>query len=211
MSKVKTSAAFGDAAPTSLKDAGYQFARAGESSMSKARYVLDRVPGFLDDVPTEVKGELFAGFQLRKHELEGERFYKLADGGNYIPLETVPEGATGIVCMTINTAMSYSQQEYGKMREADPAKHAIIKPLRDAFSNYASNCMRDLKAAIRRIANEGKPRERAANKTFREAMVVMFETFDKRVRTAKDRGDTDADQARFRTARDAFWRVYDAE
>lgn len=199
-----------DATPRSLKDAAYGFAKAGESSIAKARYIFDQCPGFLDDIPTEVKTELVAGFQLRKHELDGDKYYKLAEGGNYIPLDGKPTVETGVVCMNINAAMSYSAQEFGKMRERDPALHGIVKPFRDRFSTYVSNSMADLKTAIRRIANEGKTRERAANKGFREAVTAAFDSLDKRVKTAKDRGDTEADPVKYRVARDAFWKAYNA-
>jgi hypothetical protein len=199
-----------DATPRSLKDAAYGFAKAGESSAAKARFIFEQVPGFLDDIPTEIKSELVAGFQLRKHELDGDKYYKLSDGGNYIPLEGKPTVETGVICMNINAAMSYSPQEFGKMRERDPALHGIVKPFRDRFSTYVSDRMSDLKTAIRRIANEGKARERAANKGFREAVTAVFDSLDKRVKTAKDRGDTEADPVKYRVARDAFWKAYDA-
>jgi hypothetical protein len=166
----------------------------------------------LDDVPVEVKTGLYAGFQLRKHELTMERFYKLGDNGSYIPLSSAPaDNAPGIVSMSINVAMSYSAQEFGKMRETDPAKHAIIKPMRDAFSDYAGNCMRDLKAAVRRLVQKDQPRQRGANKAFREAMTLVFNTYEKRVKTAKDRGDNEADVVKFKMAVNAFWKTYDAK
>ena len=96
------------------------------------------------------------------------------------------------------------------MRESDPAKHAVLKPLRDAFSTYASNSMSDLLTRIKRIVNEGKTRQRAANKTFTEAMMEAFDAYEKRVRTAHDRKEKDADPVKFRVARDAFWKAYNA-
>ena len=195
----------------SMQDAGYRFAQSGETMEAIARYVLGQCPTVLEDVPKEVKSALYAGFQLRKHELTGDKYYKV-DGTTYIPLTGKPAGDDkGIVAFNVNVAMSYSPQEFGKMRESDPTKHAVIKPLRDAFSSYASNSMADLLSKIRRIVNEGKTRARAANKDFTEAMNKAFDDFDKRVRTAKDRGDVGADPVKFRVARDAFWRTYNAE
>ena len=200
-----------DSDPTSLKDAAYRFAMSGENAERQARYVLEQCPGFLDDIPKEIKTELFAGFQMRKHELTGDKYYKMGDGGNYIPLAEKPgDDMQGVVCMTINAAMSYSPQEFGKMREADPAKHGIVKPLRDAFSTYASNSLKDLRTKIRRILTANQPRERAANKGFIEAANTLFDTLEKRVKVAADRGDPDADIARFRVARNAFWNGYNA-
>lgn len=199
------------AEPTSFEDAGYKLARTGEVAANIAQFALSRCPTILDEVPKEVKAGLYAGFQLRKHELTGDKYYKLGEGGNYIPLESKPDDSVkGVVCMTINAAMSYSQQEYGKMRESDPAKHAIIRPLRDAFSDYAGNCLRDLKAAIRKLQNQGKTRERGANKGFREAMSDIFDKYEARVKTAKDRGDAAADPVKFKLAVSAFWKTYDA-
>jgi hypothetical protein len=197
--------------PTSMQDAGYRFAQSGETMEMIARYVLGQCPSVLEDVPKEVKLALYAGFQLRKHELTGDKYYKV-DGTTYIPLTGKPAGDDkGIAAFNVNVAMSYSPQEFGKMRESDPTKHAVIKPLRDAFSTYASNSMADLLSKIRRIVNEGKTRQRAANKDFTEAMNKAFDDFDKRVRTAKDRGDVGADPVKFRVARDAFWKAYSAE
>lgn len=82
--------------------------------------------------------------------------------------------------------------------------------MRDAFSTYASNNMRALTGAIRALSNDGKTRERAPNKGFRDAVNQALDALDKRVRTSKDRGDSEADPVRFRMARDAFWKTYDA-
>ena len=199
-------------APASLQDAGYQFAKTGETSRELAKFVLSVCPGFLDDVPAEIKTELYAGFQLMKHELEGDKFYRIGDTGTYVPLTAEQAAKAGdTLRMNINVAMSYSTQEFGKLKESDPGRHAIIGPLRKAFSTYASNNMSALRTTIRALTSDGNPRKRSANKGFREAMTAVFEAYDKRARTAKDRGDTDADPVRYRVARDAFWKAYDAK
>jgi hypothetical protein len=197
--------------PTSWEDAGYKQARIGEASRGMAQWALSRCPGFAEEVPKEIKAGLYAGFQLRKHELEGDKYYKLGEGGTYIPLKDKPDDSVkGVVCMTINSAMSYSQQEFGKMRETDPAKHAIVKPLRNAFSDYAGNSLRALQGAVRKLQNEGKPRTRSANKTFLEAMKDAFDTYEGRVKTANDRSETGADPVKYKLAVAAFWKAYNA-
>lgn len=197
--------------PKSVKDAGYRFAMQGETTRAIAQYILEQCPGFLTEIPKETRADLFAGFQLRKHELTGDKYYKLGEGGTYIPLQGKPDASiTGIVCMNINVAMSYSPQEFGKLRETDPAKHSIIQPMRDAFSTYASNKIAELKRVINSIENEGKPRARAANKTFREAMNAVFDSYEKRVKTAAERSDVDAKPEQYRIAKAAFWKAYDA-
>jgi hypothetical protein len=197
--------------PASIQDAAYRFALTGETSRNLAQYVLGVCPDFLDNVPSEIHSQLYTGFQIRKHEITEPVHYKMGEGGVFIPLSEKPAAdAQGIVVMSINAAMSYSQQEFGKLKEKDPALHSIIKPMRDGFSSYASNNLKALKAAIRAVLNAGKPRERSANKGFREAMTDAFATLDKRVKTARDRGDTEADPLKYRLAVDNFWKTYNA-
>lgn len=200
-----------DTGPQNLRDAGYRFAGTGDNLRTLARWVFGQAPTILDTVPDTVKEELRAGFMLRKHEITPAQAYKMGDGGKYIPL--TPEQAKqaqGVVEMTINAAMSYSSQEFGKMRQSDPARYEIIKPMRDAFSTYASNKWGDLMREIRNIANEGKPRERAANKDWDDAVKVVFDALEKRAKTLKARGDSRADPVKFILARDAFWAKYNA-
>lgn len=193
--------------PSSLKDAGYRFALSGDTSESIARYVLGQCPGIVDgELSDTVKADLTAGFQLRKHEIEGESFFKLTDGV-YVPVAD-PKDSKGLTAMSINVAMSYSQQEFGKLKERDRGLYDIISPLRKKMQTYASNRFADLKTAARRIANEGKPRERAANKDFTNALTVAFDALEKRAKTSKARGDVTADPAKFLTARDAFLKIY---
>lgn len=196
------------AVPSSLQDAAYRLAIGSEGTRAIAQYVLEQVPGFLDDVPQETRASLYKGWQLRKHELMGDRTYKLIEG-TYVPVNVTDAAkAEGIVRFNVNVAMSYSAQEYGQLRRSDPARHAIIGPIRDAFSVYASNRMRELTSAIRGIVNEGKTKTRAPNAGFTEAMSKVFDTFEKRVKTAQTRGDDAANPAKFKVAVAAFWKAY---
>jgi hypothetical protein len=194
------------AIPSSLEDAAYRLAIGSEGTRNIAQFVLEKCPGFLDTVTQETRDSLYKGWQLRKHELEGEKGYKLADGV-YIPV-TDPSKVDGVVMFSINVAMSYSPQEFGQLRKVDPAKHAILGDLRKKFSTYASNRMGELTAAIRSIVNEGKTKTRAPNAGFVEAMTKTFDGYEKRVKTAQTRGDREADPVRFKMAVDAFWNTY---
>lgn len=207
MSKKPVVSAVVSTDPVSMRDASYRFALSGESRESIVRYVLGVAPSFADEITKETRAELYAGFQLRKHELVGEKLYKVVDGGNLIPVEdpTLP----GLVQFTINSAMSYTSSEFGKLRETDPAKHAVIKSLRDSFGTYASNALKDMQRLAKRLTQGDAPRARAVNKDFREAVKAQFETLDKRVKTALARGDADADPVKFRMAVAAFWEAYD--
>jgi len=190
--------------PRSLKDAGYQTAQLGEGRKAIAQFVLEKVPAFLDECPAEVKAELFAGFQLRAHELWGAQAFKLGEGGTLIP------ATDGNISIDVNVAMAYTGQAFGKLKDENPALHSIIKQWREKFSKYASNCMADLRTACKRLMNESNPRERSANKAFSEAVTDAFASLDKRVKVAQGRGDASADPVKYRMAVDAFWKVYRA-
>lgn len=208
MSKAKAIAT-ATALPTSMRDAGYRFAQSGETLATMAAWIHEKCPGFLDEIPKEIKEDLMAGFQLRKHELTGSKFYRIGDGGTYIPLgDKAPEDMTRVVEFTINSAMALTPHEFGQLKGTDPAKHAVIGPLRDAFSTYASNKLGDLRREIGKLVNGAKPRTRSPNAAFNDAMKKAFESFDKRVKTAQSKGDASADPAKFRAAVDAFWKVY---
>lgn len=201
--KAKQTAVQAAVAPRSLKDAGYQIAQASESTQGIAQYVLEQCPGFLDSVPDEVKSELVAGFQLRYHEKHPGKTYRNGDTGALI------EDVNGGINIDVNVAMAYTGQAFGKMKDENPALHGILSKWRLDFQKYSSNRMADLKRAVKSLQSP-ESRQRAANKGFAEAVKDAFDGLDKRVKTAQSRGDTEADPVKFRVARDAFWKAYNA-
>jgi len=198
--------------PTSVKDAAYKFARAGETSASIARYIMDNDASFPDEVSKELKADLNAGFMLRATELWGDQFYKLGDGGTYIPMGNSIELKNVAPEKSIRIGLSYcfamSQQEFGQLKNKDPQLHGIVKPMRDKFSKYAHNNIAALKLAARSLLNDGKTKARTGNKNFVDALTEMFATFDKRVLNAEARLDATASPINYRMAKDAFWSAY---
>ena len=210
--KTKTAMAVDAIMPTSIKDAAYKFARAGETSASIARYILDNDSSFPDEVSKELKADLNAGFMLRATELWGDEFYKLGDGGTYIPMgnsivlkNVAPEKS---IRVGLSYCFAMSQQEFGQLKNKDPQLHSIVKPMRDKFSKYAHNNIAALKLAARSLLNDGKTKARTGNKNFVDALTEMFATFDKRVLNAEARLDSTASPINYRMARDAFWSAY---
>jgi len=198
--------------PTSVKDAAYKFARAGETSASIARYIMDNDASFPDEVSKELKADLNAGFMLRATELWGDQFYKLGDGGTYIPMGNSIELKNVAPEKSIRIGLSYcfamSQQEFGQLKNKDPQLHGIVKPMRDKFSKYAHNNIAALKLAARSLLNDGKTKARTGNKNFVDALIEMFATYDKRVLNAEARLDATASPINYRMAKDAFWSAY---
>jgi hypothetical protein len=196
MSKAKQAApSLGSVNVTSMKDAGYQSAISDERKDSVARYVYAQCPNFTNEVSDEVKTQLRAGWALRWQELNPAVSYN----DSWVPVEN------GSYVMTADVCFSYSQQAFGQLKEADPVKHGIIKGVRDAFNKYAFNRMSDLKTAVRKIENEGKPKVKAPTKGFMQYMDDTFKAVKARAKTAKARGDdTSPDEVKLRMAIDAF-------
>lgn len=190
-----------ESAVLSFKDAGYQSAVSSERTASIARFVFEKCPSFLDDIPKEVKAELEEGFALRWQEINPAVKYTV----DWVPSEK------GNIEVTLAFCLSYSQQAFGQMKNEDPVKHSVIKQVRDAFSKYKSNRMADLRTAVRRIANEGKTSTRQQAKQFVAWLDDTFDTMKARCKTATARGDADANEVKLRVAIDAFKRAYHAE
>ena len=205
-----------NSAITSLKQAAYSFAATGETRRDIAQYILEQAPTFLDEVSAEVKADLFEGFTLRAHELWGQDYYTRGDTGALVKVANSKDADfakrqvhKGETIISVMYARSFTGQEFGKLKESDPALHSIIRTMRDRFSKYAFNCMNDIRTEMKRLV-AGESKKRSANKAFADWLKETFDTADKRVKVAKERGDESADQVKFRVARDAFWKAYGA-
>ena len=201
--------------PTSIKDAAYRFARAGETATDLARFIMVQAPEFPSEVSAELKADLFAGFMTRAHELWGQDYFTRGESGTLVKagnsLDGKAEYPKGSTTLSLHFCYSFSQQEFGQLKNKDPQLHGLVKQMRDKFSKYASNNLSALKRSASNILNEGKTRERCATKAFTQSLTDMFADYDKRVKNAESRGDDTANPAKFRTARDAFWKVYNAK
>lgn len=196
MSKAKSSApSLGSVNVTSMKEAGYQSAVGAERIASVARYVYEQCPNFTNEVSDEIKTQLRAGWALRWQELNPAVAYT----EDWVPNEK------GSHVMTVDVCFSYSQQAFGQLKESEPVKHGVIKGVRDTFNKYASNRMADLKSAVRKVENEGKPKVKAPTKSFTKFVEETFTSMKARAKTAKARGDdTCPDEVKLRMAIDAF-------
>lgn len=184
----------------SFKDAGYQGAIAGERLANVARFISDKCPTFLDEVPKEVKGELIEGFALRWQELNPAKKYTV----DWVPADN------GNIEVSLAFCMSYSQQAFGQLKNDEPVKHGIIKAVRDSFSKYVSNRMADLKREVRKIQNEGKTSTKAPTKHYSDFITDTFDTMKARCKTAIARGDDTANEVKLRMAIDAFNKAYNS-
>jgi hypothetical protein len=174
----------------SLKDASYQGCISSERGVSIGRFIHNKCSTFLESVPDEIKAEIEEGQMLRFNELNPVQYYTK----DWVPCE---EGAEGAQRVDVFTVMAYSSQAFGNFRNDDPVKHGIHKKVRDDWSDYKSNRMKDLKRYVKQYLDSlaGKKRERAPTKDFAVWLSDTVSTIKDRAKTAKSRGDATVDDA----------------
>ena len=175
-----------------FKDAGYQSALSGERMTNVAAFVISKCPDFLNSYSDEVGAELKSGWALRWQELNPAKRYNSewtpdAKGGNEVTLAYV---------------LSFSQQQYGQLRQSEPVKHGVIGGVRTPFNKYASYKMKALLKAIRDLNPE--TRDRGTTDDFATYVTKVMDTIKTRCKNAKARGDVTADEVKTRMAIDAF-------
>ena len=189
---------------SSLKDGAYKQAVASDRMRSVARFVLEHSKGFPEVVQDEVKDQLYDGYRLRFNEVNKPEQYAIIND-HYVLVNT-PELAESREKINIGVeyAFSFTQQQFGKMKNDNPYLHAIIKSWRDKVNNYCSNRLADLKRQARAIQNEGKQRERGATADFSKRVTDVLADLAVKCKNAQARGDESADEKKFTLARNAF-------
>jgi hypothetical protein len=201
---------------SSLKDSAFQQAGAYQTLESVARYAMAQIKDFPKEVSTEAKDQLYEGYRMKFNALQPALMYAVING-HYVraSIEHCANDSVEKVEIGVPYAYSYSAQEFGKLANTNPALHAIVKEIREKCSTYCSNRLGDLKRAANKILNEGKERQRTANKDFAEFVEAWFkDTAPDRLKSAKNRGDSSADDKRFNEAKVAFmvkWKHSDAK
>lgn len=201
---------------TSLKDSAFQQAGAHQTLESVARYALAQIKDFPKEVPTEAKDQLYEGYRLKFNALQPAVIYAVINSHYVLATqEHVSNDKVEKVEIGVPYAYSYSAQEFGKLANTNPALHALIKEIREKTSTYCSNRLGDLKRAANKILNNGKDRNRGVNKDFAEFVEAWFkDSAPDRLKSAKNRGDSSADEKRFNEAKVAFmvkWKHADAK
>ena len=190
----------------SLKDSAFQQAGAAQTLEDVARYVLGLVPGVPKEIPSETRDELYEGYRMKFDTLKPVQTYAVIN--DHIVLATEEQKKTKNlekIEIGVAYAFSYSSQEFGKLANTRPELHKLLKEIRDACNTYCSNRLGDLKRAATKIINNGKDRQRGANKDFAEFVEAWFkDTAPDRLKSASARGDSTADSKRFNEAKVAF-------
>ena len=206
---------------TSLTDLGYRQGATRDALQNQARYAIDNIVGFPEEIDDTSKEKIEKGYMLRYNDNYPPKVYGIVDG-NYLDFANLDKDAQSKVKerveIGVDVVFSYTQQEYGKLKSTDPAKYAAFKPWREAFIDYRSGCLNDLKAAARKLLKKKDGVERTANHDFMEYIerfdkegkgkVGILEDIKTRCRNAKKRGDATADPDKLNKAIVAFKSVY---
>ena len=200
---------------TSLTDLGYRQGATRDALQNQARYAIDNIVGFPEEIDDASKEKLEKGYMMRFNDNRPAKIYGIVDG-NYLDFDTLEKDAQSKIKekveIGVDVVFSYTQQEYGKLKSTDPAKYAAFKPWREGFIDYKSGCLNDLKAAARKLLKKKDGTERAANLDFAEYIYRKEGTETKgvledmltRCRTASKRKDATADMDRLQKSIAAF-------
>jgi hypothetical protein len=193
---------------SSVRDFGYQQALTGDKLVNQAQYALDNFVGFPETLADEIKADLYSGYQLRFAENNPAKVYAVVNDHYVLATdEQVKNKKIEKIEIGVAYAYSYSSQEFGKLKNTNPALHAVVGAVREKFSTYASNKLGDLKREAKKILNSGKTSTRTTM-DFVQSMTKIFEAQGKSVKVKQDRGDTTANALKYKMAVDAFWKSY---
>lgn len=188
---------------TSLKDGAYKQAQANDSLVSVAKYVMEQVKGFPDTLPDEAKEQLVSGYRLRFNENNPAIEYVVIND-HYMVATPEHNGYDQRVKVGIDFAYSFTQQQFGRLKNENPYLYELIKPLRDKCSTYCSNRISDLKRQAKALLNTDTKRNRSATADFGQRVSSVLDDLKAKCKTAKARGDESADEAKLALSIKAF-------
>ena len=195
---------------TSLKDLGYQQASTGDSLDQQAEYALVNISGFPEDISSEAREMLYEGYRQRKSERNPAKVYAVVNDHYILATpEQVQNKKVEKVEIGVAYAFAFSSQEFGKLKNTNPALHGIVKTIRDDVADYCSNRLGDLKRACKKIlAKQNGNTTTRTTLDFAQSMLKAFEAQEKSVKVKQAKGDTTANSAKYALAVKAFWTTY---
>jgi len=193
---------------TSLKDLGYQQAKTGDSLETQAQFALEKITGFPEDVPSEAREMLYEGYRMRYSERKPAVMYAIINDHYVLATdEQIKNKKVEKIEMGVAYAFAYSSQEFGKLKNTNPALHGIIKIIRDDVGDYCSNRLGDLRRAAKKLISKKEGGTRTTL-DFAQSMLKAFEAQEKSVKVKQAKGDTTANSAKFALAVKSFWMTY---
>jgi len=196
---------------TSIADLGYKQALTSDTLSTQAKWALENITGFPDDITLEAKAELYTGYQKRYSENNPAVTYAVING-HYVLASPEHEANKSVekIAVGFDFAYSMTSQDFGKLKNTEPEKHSVIAKVREKVQTYCSNKLGDLKRAANKLVNVNSPRTRVTL-DFTDSVIKAFDALDKSVKVKHSKGDSTANELKFRMAKDAFWNTYNAK
>ena len=197
----------------SIKDLGYSVAKKSDSAKLDGKYAVEHMAGFPDSITKENRDEFYEGARLRASELKNYRAveYAVIDG-NYIPVDQLSgELPAERYIISVASAFSYSQQQFGAMKSESPQLYAIVQDIRKRVNSYCSNALGELKQSAKKYLKDKNPesKTRAATLAYVTYLEKILDDMVTRCKTAESRGNDDtADLESLKTAIVAFKTKY---
>jgi len=153
---------------------------------------------------------LYDGYRLRHSERHPAKVYAVVNDHYILATpEHVKNAKVEKIEVGVAYAFAYSSQEFGKLKNTNPALHGIIKTIRDDVGDYCSNRLGDLKRACKRIlAKRNGTSTTRTTLDFAESMTKLFDAQTKSVKVKEAKRDTTANSAKYALAVKAFWTTY---
>ena len=171
-----------------LTDFAAQQAKWDDKGADYARWAMDNIPGFPDNVSPEDMEKIHAGYLLTKAELVPDEVYVNEEGSWRLARATdAPEVPRRT--LTFVMAMSYSSTEFGQLRKESASWHSAVKRMRDGGNQYKSNKWNRLVGLYNKLT---KVAMRGVNKSYAEWLDEVLAQIVSKAKTANTRGDSSA-------------------
>ena len=194
-----------------LTGIAYSQAVSSDSLEDRATEVMAECAGFPEQLSPEARALLYSGYLKRFNERKPAVTYAIING---VYTQATPEMLSNKkvekVEIGVDYAYSFTTHEFGKLGQENPSLYGIVKKIRDAGSVYCSNRLGDLKRAAKKILNASEGGTTRTTKSFEESAKLVFDSWEKSVKTKQSRGDATARPEKFKGAVAAFWKAYNA-
>jgi hypothetical protein len=193
----------------SIRDFAYQQAGTVDTQTNQAQYAIDNFVGFPESIQEETKAEIYTGYRMRYVESHPAVIYAII-GGHYVKPteEQLKNKKVEKVEIGVDYAFSFSSQEFGKLKNTNPALHGILAVTRKGLSTYQSNTYGALVQKAKAILRVANPVTRESL-TFMESMTKTFLAQEKSCKVKQVRGnDTTANSTKYALAVKSFWDTY---
>jgi hypothetical protein len=200
--------------PANLEDLGFKHGSALNTVKHLAKWALDSVKGFPNDVSADDIASVKRGYAHRWSIDHPATEYVVIEG-NYLRVIDISDSKIPAKAERVNigydVAFSYTTQQSGKLKEThSPQYHELISKIRTAVNAYTSNCWGKLVAQGITEDNlrKGIKKERTPNLDFVDYLYDkekgVFSIMQTRCKNAKVKGDATADEKRLQKAIVAF-------